>query len=163
MAQRQAARQGTEKRKLRVVTERPGQTPILDLAQGVEIYADLLSQSRRLQEMVEGLRLRILRAMEREGIENFEVDGVTATRQIRHFPPKLDVTKAAAILEREGRLHEAEEPRISPEKAGRILDQLYIQGKLTRAELPYEEAREVEALIVQPANRASVDSPTQTG
>ena len=153
MVQRREAGRGAEKAKLRVVTERPGQTSILDLAQGVELYADLLGQSRRLQKLVEDLRLRVLRAMEREGIENFEVDGVTATRQIRHFPPKLDLTKAAEILQREGRLREAEEPRIDPEKAGRILDQLYIQGKLTRAELPYEEAREVEALIVQPTNR----------
>lgn len=163
MVQRRQAERATEKGKLRVVTERPGQTPILDLAQGVEMYADLLGQSRRLQEMVENLRLRILRAMEREGIESFEVDGMTATRQIRHFAPKLDLTGAAEILEREGRLREAEEPRINPEKAGRILDQLYIQGKLTRAELPYGEAREVEALIVQPTSQAPVDSGAQTG
>jgi|GEM_PF-3443809 len=151
MVRRRQTEEGADKNRLRVVSERPGQTPILDLAQGVEIYADLLDQARQLQATVEEFRLRILRAMERDGIETFEVDGLTATRQVRHFPPKLDLAKAREILQQAGRLREAEEPAVSPDKARRILDQLYVQGKLTRDAMPYVEARDVEALIIRPS------------
>lgn len=139
----------TQPPRLRVVKPQPAELPILDLAEGVQVYRDLLNQGRQLEAIKDDLRGRILRAMDRAGIEDFRTNGVEAIRQVRHFPAQLNQGEAEKILQREGRLKEAEKTVIDPEKAKEILDQLYVQGKIGKGQLPYTEPREVEALIVQ--------------
>ncbi|HEY8475779.1 MAG TPA: hypothetical protein VIN09_02795 [Chloroflexota bacterium] len=135
--------------RLRVVRGRPSETPILDLAEGVRVYLDLMDQGRRLQAVMDELRERIVRAMERIGVDDFYADGVHAVRQIRRFPPQLDEARAAELLAREGLLDQAERRVLDPERARRLIDELYAEGRLRREELPYTPAREVEALVVR--------------
>lgn len=141
--------------RFRVVRGRPAETAILDLADGVRLYLDLLDQSRQLEVVLGDLRGRILRAMERIGVDELTVDGVQAIRQLRHFAPELDEAAARRILERVGRLAEAERRVLDPAKAAQILDELFVQGRISRAELPYTPPRVVEALIVRRTDEAT--------
>ena len=147
MASQQPLRREPER--LRVVKGRPEETPIIDLQEGVRLYYDLLAEVDLLQDIADSMRGRILRAMERTGLDEFEADGVHAIRQVRHFPPRLNEERATRILEREGRLKEATTTTLDHEKARAILDELYVQHRIDKDELPYTEAREVEALIVR--------------
>jgi hypothetical protein len=137
--------------RLRAVEANPQNTPILDLAEGVRLYRDLLTQQRGLQASLDDLRGRILRAMERTGVDELAVDDVLAVRQVRHFPAQLDPEETERLLAREGRLAEAQRLELDVEAARHILDQLYVQGRLAKAELPFSEPKQVEALIVQSA------------
>lgn len=139
----------TRAKHLRVVKARIGETPILDLADGIRIYRELITQRRQLESAVEELRQRILRVMDRVDVNEFTTDGVTAIRQVRHFEPEIDVTRATRILRAAGRLEDAQEKVLDPEKARAIIDALYVQGKIRKDDLPYGEPREVEALIVR--------------
>ena len=141
----------TQAERLRVAKGRPAETPILDLAAGVRVYLGLLIQSRQLEGVMDELRGRILDAMERLGIEQFDTDGIHASRQVRRFPPELDETRARRILARERRLGEVERTVLDPEKALQVLNELFLEGKLRREELPYAEPRTVDALIVRSA------------
>jgi hypothetical protein len=147
MAQQPARRA----RNLRVVKGRQGEAPVLDLAEGLQVYFDLLNQTRQLQAITEELRGRLLRAMETMGLFDFESDGIQAVRQVRHLPARLDRREAERILREEVRLAEAQSPMLDPEKAREALDDLYVKGKLKKEELPYAEPRDVEVLIVRSA------------
>lgn len=133
---------------LRVVRG-PTATPVIDLADAVRMYATLQEQARQLGTIMEDLRGRILRALENADVEHLDVDGLRVVRQIRHFAPQLNVEEASHLLEREGRLREAQRLVLDADRAREVLDQLYVQGRISRAELPFSEARTVEALLVR--------------
>lgn len=137
-------------RQLKVVRGRPAEMTILDLAHGVRIYLSLLNQSRELTAVMEDLRQRLLQAMQQARLAEFSANGAVAIRQVRRLPPRLDTDRAERILEREGRLQEAQRTVLDPDKATEILEELRAQGKLRREQIPYTEEREVEVLIVRP-------------
>jgi hypothetical protein len=141
---RASARRG----KLRMVRA-PAVAPVLDLADGIRLYASLQEQSRHLNALLDGLRGRILRAMEDTGTEELDVDGLSVVRQLRHFAPQIDLDRAQRLLEREGRLREAQRMELDADRAREVLDLLYRQGRLSRDELPWSEPRTVEALLIR--------------
>ncbi|MGQ9677157.1 MAG: hypothetical protein ACUVX1_15960 [Chloroflexota bacterium] len=150
-----ARERAAQPRRLRVIKGRPAETPILDLGEGLRIYMSLQNQIQQLTNVAEDLRGRLLRAMEQAKLDDFYADGVHAIRQIRHVAPRLDPERAQRLLEREGRLQDALRTTLDPDKARQVLDELYIEGRIARNELPYTEPREIEALIVRAVEEES--------
>ena len=149
-----ATERATIRQPLRIVTGRPAETPVLDLAEATRTYALLLAQSRQLQETLDDLRERILRAMERTGVDELDVDGHRAIRQVRRFAPRLDEARAEALLRAAGRLEEAQRTVFDLAKARQVLEELCAQGEIREDDLPYGEPRAVEALIIRPIEAA---------
>jgi Ribonuclease G/E len=126
-----------------------GRVPVLDMSDALDLYYDLLQQSKGIEEQVRLLRDRILQALAARRIDRVQVDGYEAERQIRHHPPQLNEERAIEILERHGRLEECRVEVLDHEKAREVVDELFQHGSISKDELPYVYVKPTEALVVR--------------
>ncbi len=127
-----------------------GRVPVLNMADTLELYYDLLEQSKELEQQVRLLRDRILHAMSSRGLELVDTDGFEALRQLRHHPPQLNAERAEELLRDHRRLEECQVRRLDEEKTRQVIDELFRHGAISKDELPYVYVRPTEALIVRP-------------
>ncbi len=127
-----------------------GKVPVLQLDDALEVYYDLLQQSKGIEQQVRLLRDRILQSLASRKIDRVQVDGYEAERQLRHHPPQLNEDRAAEILDRHGRLEECQVELLDPEKAREVIDELFQHGTISKDELPYIYVKPTEALVVHP-------------
>ncbi len=128
-----------------------GRLQVLNLADALELYYDLLEQSKGLDQQVRLLRDRILSAMAARKISEAEVEGYEAVRQFRHHAPQLNEERAEELLGENGRLEECLVKRLDVEKARQVIEELFRHGALTKDELPYIYVKPTEALVVRRA------------
>ena len=145
-------------KRLRVVAGRAEDLPSLDLGEAVQLYALTLQQSRQLKRVLDTLRRHILRTMESAEVSEVSTADLHAVRQLRRLPPRIDVARATSLLERLGRLGEAQQVTLDERKARTILSQLYAEGRIRQEDLPFTEPREVEVLLVRPAGGEPAES-----
>lgn len=126
-----------------------GRAPVLNLADALELYYDLLQQAKEMEQQVRMLRDRILYSLASRRIDRVEVDGYQAERQIRHHPPQLNEDRAAEILVKHGRLEECQVEVLDQEKARQVIEELFRHGALTKDELPYVYVKPTEALVIR--------------
>ena len=122
---------------------------VLNLAEAVELYHDLLEQSKGMEQQVRLLRDRILDALSSMGTDRVAVDGYEVERQLRHHAPQLNEELATDILARHGRLEECQVEVLDHEKARAVIDELFQHGAISKDELPYIYVRPTEALVVR--------------
>lgn len=126
-----------------------GRAPVLNLADALELYYDLLGQSKEMDQQVRLLRDRILHSLSSRRIDRIQVDGYEAVRQLRHHPPQLNEERTAELLEEHGRLQECQVEVLDQEKARKVIDELFRHGALSKDELPYVYVKPTEALVVR--------------
>lgn len=122
--------------------------PVLEFNEAVQLYFDLLNQSKGMMEQVRLLRDKILSTLSAQKLDRVEVDGFEAIRQIRHHSPQLNDELAAEILERHGRLEECQVQVLDEDKAKEVIEDLFHHGALSKDELPYIYVKPTEALVV---------------
>ena len=125
-----------------------GKAPVLNMADALELYYDLLQQAKGMEQQVRLLRDRILQSLASRKIDRLQVDGYEAERQLRHHPPQLNEDRANEILERHGRLEECQIETLDQEKARAVIDELFRHGAISKDELPYVYVKPTEALVV---------------
>ncbi|MHB0868756.1 MAG: hypothetical protein ACYC66_01550 [Chloroflexota bacterium] len=125
-----------------------GTAPVLNMGDALELYFDLLQQTKGMEQQVRLLRDRILHTLSSRRIDQLQVDGYEAERQLRHHPPQLNEDRAAQILESHGRLEECQVEVLDQEKARAVIDELFRHGSLSKDELPYVYVKPTEALVV---------------
>ncbi|MGI5834981.1 MAG: hypothetical protein ACOX87_00640 [Chloroflexota bacterium] len=123
-------------------------SPVLEFDEAVQLYYDLLTQSKEMTEQVRLLRDKILRTLSAKKLERVQVDGYEAVRQIRHHPPQLNEDRAVEILEQHGRLEECQVEVLDEDKAREVIEDLFHHGALSKDELPYIYVKPTEALLV---------------
>lgn len=123
--------------------------PTLSLADTIELYHDMLEQSKVMDQEVRLVRDRILRALASQRIDQIQSDGYEAIRQLRHHPPQLNEDRATEILREHGRLQECQVQVLDQEKARQAIEELFRHGALSKDELPYVYVKPTEALIVR--------------
>lgn len=122
---------------------------VLNLAEAVELYHDLLEQSKGMEQQVRLLRDRILDALSRIRADRVAVDGYEVERQLRHHAPQLNEELATEVLARHGRLEECQVEVLDQEKARAVIDELFQHGAISKDELPYIYVKPTEALVVR--------------
>lgn len=132
-----------------------GRVSVLNLADSLELYYDLLEHSKGLDQHIRMLRDGILRAMSERQLDQVQVDGYQASRQLRHHAPQLNEDLAAEILEQQGRLDECLVQALDEEKAREVIEELFRHGALSKDDLPYIYVKPTEALVVRPVEAAA--------
>ncbi len=125
-----------------------GRAPVLQMADALELYYDLLQQSKDIDQQVRLLRDRIIQSLASRRVDRVQVNGLEAERQLRHHPPHLNEDRAVEILERHGRLEECQVEVLDEEKARAAIDELFRHGAIGKDELPYVYVKPTEALVV---------------
>ncbi len=126
-----------------------GRLQVLNLADALEVYHDLLEQSKELDQQVRLLRDRILQAMASRKLSQVEVDGYEVLRQFRHHAPLLNEEQARDLLRENGRLEECLVQQLDEDRAREVIDELFRHGRLAKDELPYVYVKPTEALVVR--------------
>lgn len=135
-------------RKFKVINVDVSRVPVLELDDAVQLYFDLLTQSKETMEQVRLLRDKILTTLSAQKLDRVQVDGFEAIRQIRHHPPQLNEERAIEILESHGRLDECQIEVLDEDKARDVIEDLFHHGALSKDELPYIYVKPTEALVV---------------
>ncbi len=127
-----------------------GKVPVLEMGEALELYYDLLQQSKGIEQQVRLLRDRILQSLGSRRIDRVQIDGYEAERQLRHHPPQINDDLAVEVLERHGRLEECQVEVLDEEKTRQVIDELFQHGSISKDELPYVYVKPTEALVVRP-------------
>lgn len=127
-----------------------GKVPVLEMGEALELYYDLLQQSKGMEQQVRLLRDRILQSLGSRRIDRVQIDGYEAERQLRHHPPQINDDLAVEVLERHGRLEECQVEVLDEEKTRQVIDELFEHGSISKDELPYVYVKPTEALVVRP-------------
>ncbi|MGE5618625.1 MAG: hypothetical protein ACM3US_05155 [Sphingomonadaceae bacterium] len=131
------------------MSTKDGAAPVLTIDEAVELYFDLLQQSKGLEQQVRFLRDRILQSISSQRIDHLVVDGLEVERQVRHHPPQLNEDRAVQILAQHGRLEECQVEVLDQEKARAVIDELFRHGAISKDELPYIYVKPTQALVVR--------------
>ncbi len=122
---------------------------VLEMGDALELYYDLLQQSKGMEQQVRLLRDKILQTLGSRRIDRLQIDGYEAERQLRHHPPQINEDRAIEILERHGRLEECQTEVLDEEKARQVIDDLFQHGAISKDELPFIYMKPTEALVVR--------------
>lgn len=132
------------------MVNRDASEPVLDMAQSLDLYYDLLEHTKSLEEQLRMMRDRILSVLASRRLERVEADGYEAIRQLRHHPPRLNEERAEELLRDMGRLEECQVEVLDEERARQVIDELFQHGSISKDDLPYVYVKPTEALIVRP-------------
>ncbi len=135
--------------------------PVISLSDAIQMYRDLLEESKGIEGQLRLLRGKILGTLAAQRLDSVQVDGVEAMRQVRHHPPRLITDRAEEILRQHGRLEECQVETLDEERARDVIEDLFRHGALTREELPYIYVKPTEALIVREAVEIVEEEPRQ--
>ncbi len=126
-----------------------GKAAVLTMGEALELYYDLLQQSKGMEQQVRLLRDRILQAIASLKTDRVLIDGYEAERQLRHHPPQINEDQATRVLEAHGRLQECQTEVLDLEKAREVIEELLRHGAITKDELPYVHVKPTAALVVR--------------
>jgi hypothetical protein len=135
--------------------------PTIPLADAIQLYFNLLDETKGLEEQLRLLRGRILSTLAARKLDRVQADGVEVLRQVRHHPPRINIDMAEEILRQHGRLEECRVEMLDEEKARGVIDELFRHGSLSKDDLPYLYVKPTEALIVHEVREMEIEEPRE--